>query len=283
MRVRCFLTIFVASATVHAHGSAHERIAQLTKLLRAHPTARLHLERGEVLRAHGDWREALADYEKAARLDPKLAETDLCRGRALLDGGKLDWARDSLDRYVKRRPAAAAGYLYRARTLARLGEPLAAAQDYTRLIARVKAPKPEYYLERARLLAGAGGAHVDQALRGLDEGLARLGPVVTLESAAVEIEVDAGHWDAALARVDRIVARLDRKEAWTLRRAGILERAGRGKAARSAYADALRMIEALPERLRRTRATGELERRARAALERVPGGQGRAASCLEKE
>src|SRR2546429_3401664 len=43
---------------------------------------------------------------------------------------------------------------------------------------------------RDRALAAEGGDHLDEALRGLDEGIKRLGPIVTLELYAIDLELD---------------------------------------------------------------------------------------------
>ena len=51
-------------------------------------------------------------------------------------------------------------------------------------------PIPTYYLERARALVEAGPEHFGEALRGLDEGSARLGHPVTLEPYAIELGIE---------------------------------------------------------------------------------------------
>ena len=69
-----------------------------------------------------------------------------------------------------------------------MDEPLAAAADYDRVIARLDPPEPEHYLQRARWLIAEGDPHVDAALRGIDEAIARLGPLVTLVAFAIDVE-----------------------------------------------------------------------------------------------
>jgi predicted negative regulator of RcsB-dependent stress response len=101
----------------------------------------------------------------------------------------------------------------------------------------------------------------------LDDGLARLGTgVVTLVLAAVDLEIKAGRVDQALARLDRAASAAARQESWVLRRGDVLAQAGRSTAAKQAYEHVLELIAALPPRQRRTRATTDMEERARQAL-----------------
>ena len=92
---------------------------------------------------------------------------------------------------------------------------------------------------------------------------------VTLEMAAVELEVDAKRYDQALARVNRLAARAAGKAPWLARRGAILARAGRTNEARTAYVSALEGIESLPAGRRRARANQELENSVRDALRRL--------------
>jgi hypothetical protein len=96
------------------------------------------------------------------------------------------------------------------------------------------------YIERAAAQAGAGGAGLEDAIRGLDTGIARLGPVVTLELAAADMEVLLGRYDAALSRIDRVAAQSGRKEPWLARTGAILEKAGRSEEALATYRTAPR-------------------------------------------
>jgi predicted negative regulator of RcsB-dependent stress response len=97
----------------------------------------------------------------------------------------------------------------------------------------------------------------------------RLGPVVALAMSAIEIEVDLGRFDSALARVDRLAARSPRQETWLAQRGEILEAAQRREEARASYVRVLTEIEKLPAQRRRTPAMTQLQSRARAGLARL--------------
>jgi tetratricopeptide (TPR) repeat protein len=265
------IACLVVSGVAVAHPEIELQIAELDREIAAHPgQAELYLRRGELHRIHQSWAEAEADFATARSAAPDLAVVDFHLGRMLLDAGRVAEAKETLDRFLAREPAHVEGLATRAQALAELGRHRAAAEDLTRAIAAVPEsgrPKPSYYLDRARALERTG--QLDEAVRGLDEGLLRLGQPVTLQLYAIELDLARDRYDAALARLDRIAAASERQESWLVRRAEILERAGRGEAAKQAYSDALAVIHALPAGRRSNRAVRRLEESATAALARL--------------
>lgn len=239
-----------------AHDAIVDQIATLDHRIEKNPAdATLYLRRGELRRMRAQWTEARDDYESARRIDPGLAAVDLCLGRMWIEAGDPARATAPLDRFLARRPDDPDALVTRARARLALGRHLEAADDFTRAISRyrgARGPEPDCYLERARALRAAGAGHVEQALRGLDEGLARLGQPVTLQLLAIDLEIESKNYDAALARLDRAAAPARRRESWLVRRADILERAGRLPEARQAYAQALAEVDALAGRRRGT-------------------------------
>lgn len=253
-----------------AHGDFHEQIERADRAVAADPGApERYLTRAELHRRHGDPSEALADLDRAAALDPDRHEVDYFRARVYLDSGRAQAAEATLRRYLESEPGSAVGRAARAQALLALGRPLEAAREYTRAIAAQPVPIPAYYLERARALAAADGDHLAEAIRGLDEGLAALGPAMTLQRAAIELETRRGNYAGALARLERAAAGLPRQETWLARRAEILERAGRVAEARDCFALALGEIEHLPPQRRRSDAMARLEAQLRDALRRL--------------
>jgi predicted Zn-dependent protease len=264
----------LSSGPVLGHREIDEQIAVLDKLIAARPgDAELYLRRGELHRIHRDWGAAEADYLMARKLDPEMSAVDFCRGRMSLEAGKPKEAREFLNRYLAERPLDSKGRATRARVLVELGQPLAAAEDYTLALASLpeESPKPEYYLERARALIDAGPEHLDRAIAGLDEGLKKLGEPVTLQLYAIELEIEAGRYDSALRRVDRIARQSVRQGPWLMRKGSILEAAGRPVKALEMYRLALKEVEALPESRKQSRAVERLEAEARAGVERLTG------------
>ena len=247
-----------------AHEGLHEQIAAITAKIKRDPkNASLYLQRGELHRLHHDWMRAAADYNRAEHLQPGLQIVDLARGKMFFDSGKLQHAKLTLDRFLGRQPDHYEGLITRARVLAKLGVRMEAAKDFTRAISLSSVPEPELYLERANVVAAD---RIDEALRGLDEGLNKLGPVVTLQITAIDLELRRKNYDGALVRLDQVAAHSQRKESWLVRRGEILQLAGRDEEARAAFNAALTAIESLPPAHRQNRAVSALELRARSAL-----------------
>lgn len=253
-----------APAAGLAHGDLDAQIETVSRQIDQAPSATLYLKRGELRHDHEDFDAALADYDRAARLNPEMDAVWLARGRTLFMSGRLQPAREALDVYLKRKPGHAEGFLLRARILAGLKEHAGAVRDYDRNLELTPQPLPECFIERSESLVALG--ENSAAVKSLDEGLGRLGNLTTLQSAAVVIELAQKHYDAALARVDRVMADLRRKETWLMRRGDILEAAGRREEALRAYGEALAALEQLPAHHRNVKPMQELEARLRRLL-----------------
>lgn len=245
-----------------AHGDLDDQIAEATRRIERSPRdAALWFRRGELHRFHEDWPAALADLRRAAELDPAMEVVDLALGKTWLKAGDAARAREALDRFLKRQPGHAEALSERGRALASLGLRKEAEADFTRALALLAEPRPENYLERARVQPA------DRAAAGIEEGLRRLGSIVTLELAALDLELEAGKFDAALARLARLAEASPRKETWLARRGEVLREAGRPEQAREAFAAALAAIEVLPPGRRGAKSMVDLEKRVREALE----------------
>lgn len=253
------------------HADIEVRIADLTKKIEANPTnAELYTKRGELHRVHRDWEAAMADYRRAAEIDPQLSAVHFLRGRMLFAAGRPQEAIVDLDQFLAiagsdvglRREA----LVTRARVRVELGKFLEAAEDYTGAIATLTRHTPEYYLERSQALARAG--LWGRALQGVDEAIERAGPLVTLEFYAIELELDLERYDNALARLG-VIARWMPAERLLFRRGEILRRAGRINEARRAYLAALEVVETASPPRRSTRAMQDLGLQLRSVLDQL--------------
>ncbi len=259
----------IAAAAASAHGELHEQIAGLDRQIAALPgDVALWLRRAELRRVHREWDAADADYAKALALDPRHPEAAWLRARAWLEAGKAAVALPELDAYLARYPDHAAARLTRARTLVALGRDALAVQDYDVALERMPDPAPDHYLELRNAQQAAGLPPATQ-LAGIERGLWRLGPVPSLEDAALDVEVRAQQWDAALARLDRQAAAASRMERWHYRRGLVLVQARRNDQAVAAFRASLAAIERLPPALRSPRASSELADLVRLELARL--------------
>ena len=268
MRRLVFAAWIALTGLAPGHGDLHDSIVRVTRQIAAAPAdPALYLQRAGLHLAHEDYPAAAADYDRAEVLKGDLNAIRLGRGRVMLAMGRFADACAALDPLIAALPDHVEAHATRARARAGRGDVDGAAADFSTAIAKSARPEPEYYLERAEALAAARPPRFDDAIRGLDEGLARLGvAVITLQLAAIDLEEKAGRIDAALARLDRIAAGAARRESWLVMKGDLLRRAQRPADARRAYADALTALAALPPRARSTQSAADLERRARRAL-----------------
>ncbi|MSU59175.1 MAG: hypothetical protein EXS35_13580 [Pedosphaera sp.] len=261
----CVGTGLLAPRSTHAHGELDLRIAAATAEISKNTNSTLlYLARGELHREHRDWPASTADYDRAAQLDPELATVDFCRARALADAAQLTEAGKMFDRYLARRPTDGNAFLERARLKVRTGENRAAVADFTRGLELVREPQPEFYLERAQILVALG--ETNTALPGLDEGIKKLGPSVTLQVFAIELELTGKKFDSVIARLNTIIAQAARKETWLARRGEIEVLAGRRDDARKSFEAALVAVAQLPMRLQQNPPMLNLKARINAAL-----------------
>jgi len=261
------LTALLLPSRSLAHGSHDERIDAQTRLIEAAPAnALLYLDRATIHLDRADWLAAMADIDQAAELDPDLATVHYLRGLLFFKRGRSDEAEDALNRFLAAEPENSAGFAVRARVRTELRRPLDAARDFSRAIAYQPVPGPDLYLERAQILSEAGDPYLEEALHGLEDGIAEIGPLPTLALAAVEIEARIGRFEHAAQRLDAATRSFPVRAPWLVRKGEILEAAGRPEAAREAYQSGLDEIAAMPAHRRQLLAFVELRLR---ALERI--------------
>lgn len=249
--------LVLAGSPSFGHEGTDAQIAEVSRRIAGEPeNARLYLQRGELYRIHGDRAHALEDYSSAEKLDRDLSAVDLGRARIYFEDQRYWEAKRFLDRLVRNEPENAEGAILRARSLAKLGSIAAAVREWERAHRLTQNPTPEFYLEWSRVVGDDG-----RAIAVLDAGIARLGPVVTLELAAVDLELRRQNHDAALQRIALLAKQSPRKESWLARRGEILLAASRKAEACRAFDEAMRSLEALPDSRRQTRAMSYLQQR----------------------
>lgn len=254
LRAAALAFVLFRTTALVAHPEIDDALSRLTALIAATPTpAALYLERGELYAKHADWLAAEANYLRAAELAPRLPGLDLARGALALATAQPAVARTFLDRALNLTPDEPEALILRARALAQLAHSAAALADYDAALRVLSSPAPELFLERAAVCATSA-----DALRVLDEGLARLGPVPGLALRALDLEVSLGRTAAALARLDALAAASQRREPWLKRRGDLLTAVGRPVEAHAAYRAALAAIASLPAWLQNSPDTARL-------------------------
>ena len=239
------LALGLAPAVSFAHAGLDALDASTREELTKHPDdPNAHLARGRLLQMKGEWDAALEEFEAAATHGGNPDLVGQARAFVYLEAGFPRMAKVELDRVLARRPDLYALVFERGRAWLAIGNSEAAARDFGEAIAKGPKPTPEQVILRRDALVGIGKK--DEAVRALDEGMERVGHVVSLELPAVDLEMELGRWDAALARLDRLAATAPPNPLWIARRGEVLEKAGRGPEARAEYAKALRLIDARP-------------------------------------
>jgi predicted Zn-dependent protease len=246
-----FLLVF--SLPLHAHDGLHEQIIAVTKKIRKDPKdPALYLKRAELYRLHAEWRNAKADFLRAEQLGPNDPAVDLGRGKLWLDAKRYSRARAALDKYLSKEPDGFEGVITMARVLAKLKNSEGSNRYYTQAIGLAPQDSTEIYFERSGMLAAAG--KVDEAIKGLDEGVVKLGPIVTLQMAAVDLEIKLGRHERAVERLDKLAETMPRKESLLLRRGEILLQAGKPCEARASLIASQSGFDSLPPARRNVRA-----------------------------
>lgn len=265
------LLFALAAAPARAHGDVDGQVAALDARIQTDPrNPVLYLQRGELQRHLQHWDLAERDLRTAERLNDKLIAVHMARALLMLESGRPDQALQSVDRFVSVEARRADAHETRGRILARLGQNAESELAFSKAIELLATPTPDIYLARNEVIVAQGPASYGKAVVGLDEGISRIGPVVTLELAAIELERRMAKWDSALRRIDQMMQVSTRKETWLVRRAEILGQAGRHADAHRAYAQALDAVNTLPERNRMSAATLQLETQIRKHLQLHP-------------
>lgn len=244
----CCCTI---ASTALGHGDTHEQIEVLDALLEQNPdhVASL-LERADIQRRHRNFDEALDDLNRARSLSPANNTVYYLTGLTLLEQGEFSEAETSLQIFIGRSPSSPRGHQALAKVFSQQERHLDAAQAYGLAIENQSTPTPDYYLARAHAYMAAGKPYLPQALEGLKEGIALMGPLLTFQRLAIEIEIAQENYQNAIDRVDRILRDADRKEAWLVKKAKVLSSMGREDEANQQFLLAERAIGLLPQRTR---------------------------------
>lgn len=234
-----------------SHGDRSEHLAQLDAKIEANPDSPRHrLERAEALRRLGHYNESLADLDRVLVLSPSHRHAHYLRGLTHLDRGKYADAEASLRRYIGFEPESPSAHAALAETLMRQGRHREAGDEYALAIAAHPTPAPDHYIARARAYRAAGEEFLDLAIRGLDDAMSSLGPLVTLQRLAIAIELDRGNHAGALGRIDDVLAAAPRKEGWLAYKGRILASTGQEQDALGAFRLARTALESLPPRAR---------------------------------
>jgi tetratricopeptide (TPR) repeat protein len=121
---------------------------------------------------------------------------------------------------------------------------------------------PDDHLQLVDALRAAGAR--EGAARALDRARGRLGPLASLDSAAIDLAVQGGQRRRALAIIDQQIAASPRPAYWLVQRGRVLTAARLPRQARKAYQAALEVLDQLEAGERFTPALSALRAEAEA-------------------
>ena len=239
----------VLVSVAQAHGDRNEHLARLDATIEANPDSiRYLLERAEAHRRLGHYDESLADLDRVLVIAPGNRQVHYLRGLTHFDLGEFANAEASLRHYIESKPDSPSAHAALAETLTQQGRHMEAGDEYTQAITVQPTPIPDHFIARAKAYRAAG--NLDLALKGLDEGMSSMGPLVTLQRLAIEIELDCGNHAGAIARIDDVLAKAPRKETWLVHKGRILVSDGHEEEALDTFRLARAALESLPPRIR---------------------------------
>ncbi len=258
------VTLAAFAPSVGAHPDIAEKEAFIEKALQGSPKdPKLHLQRALIQRQQARWDEAAASYLRAAILGADRDQVDVSLAQVFLAAGWLKTAEMQVQQVLRRKPENTQALITRARVRQALGKPQDAAADFHNGVNRLAHPEPGLVHEAMSAQLAAGRPEV--ALQIADEAMQKIGIVVSVQLPAIEIELELGRTEAALARIDTLLLQAPRHELWLAQRGEILEGAGRVAEARATYEHTLSLIQERPPR-RRSEKIAALELRLRAKL-----------------
>lgn len=197
-------------------GEAPEGVLAAFGLLLSRPgldaagRALAHAARGRELRESGDLTGALADYDRAVALDPRLVRGWHGRGLAHRQSQAYEAAVRDFDRCDELAPDTAWIIEERGETHRMAGDDAQAVADFDRAIT-LDPTRPGAFASRG-VCQGRLGRH-EEALADLDRALAIDGDYLWALVRRARLHGDRGRWDAAFADLDRAV-RLAPDSAW---------------------------------------------------------------------
>lgn len=268
------LILLVFSCTVYAHETPEQRLKNLDSQLGQLPlknsseSIELMLKRADLNRRQKAWDAALLDYQRVAEQEPDNTLQLLGRSQLYLDKKNYSKAMFWATRVLRLDLNHVQANLHYARALGGIGAHDAALVVFDRAIRQHNKVKPEHYIEQAKsLLLKSDPDAMHLAVSILDEGISVLGELISLHSLALELELQAGLLDAALRRVDIVLANNASLLTWRLQRSELLLLVERQSVAMDELRCIMHRIEQLPQQRRNSRAVQSLMERSRALAE----------------
>ena len=264
----------LGASMANAHDSHNTRIQRLEHQishLHAGEAVELLLQRADLHRRQSAWDAALHDYQSVATLEPDNIELALGLAKMHLDQKQFQEAMEWSTRALNIEPTVAQGGLVQARALAGMGDYNSAAAAYNGAMKILSNPRPEHYLEQAQIVSAdvSNPNSHHNAIAILDKGIDQLGNLVSLNKFAYELELKAGDREAALRRIDRVLAHNGSLLNWRMQRSELLLELGQLNDARNTALCLIHSIQKLPQQRRNSQVFTNLMARSQKLVEHI--------------
>lgn len=174
------------------------------------------------------------------------ANVQLVTARAFLVNEDLPAAAiEPLTNFLAVHPQHFQARLMRAYAYSRVGQHAEAQADYQQALDVMAGTSADEVLLRAQEFTFTKQREIALAL--IEDGIRRLGPLPTLEAAALKLELALHRTNDAVFRIERMLSRAKRKETLYIKLADIMDEAGYPDRALDARKRALAAIDELPE------------------------------------
>lgn len=223
------LLIWLPVSPLGAHGDLPTAILELNRQIEQAPEdAQLFFRRALLYKAHGELDLALVDLYQALSIDPDLEVSHLHLARVYLQQNLLKFSIQHINHYIDKSPANPFAYQTRAAIFQKSGNYVSAVSDLRETI-RLKndrAIRPDDYLILAENILKVDPQNYQDATNVIQDGLKRLGQLISLQSYLLDLLLEQQNCTAALQLVDKIMEPFARKHKWLLKKAEILEMDG---------------------------------------------------------
>ncbi|HTT85234.1 MAG TPA: tetratricopeptide repeat-containing glycosyltransferase family protein [Rhizomicrobium sp.] len=195
------VALFAKAVQHHSAGRLTDALASYEAAIRLDPKlAAAHGNRGVVLKSFGRPEEALASFGRALKLQPGDANTWYNQGTTLALLNRLDDAVRSYDRAIRLKPDHAEAYANRGNVLTALGRPADAVHSYDKAVAL----KPDFALAWHNR-----GTALEQLDR-IAEALASFDRAIALQPDFADAHLHRGNAQQKLDRFDEAIRSYER-------------------------------------------------------------------------
>jgi hypothetical protein len=264
--VGCVCVLFlVFTGTGCGHGNFHELVTDLNARVEAAPEqAQLRLDRAQIFLEHEDLALAKEDLQVADSLGGHTEMVLLLQAKWHRLSKQWTEARQAIDSCLRLGAKNVPAHWERLEILLGQQETALALQEADGLLEMAGTHTPELVLQRVQLAEQLDPA---DALQWLDAWLAKHPRLAVLEQAALGLEMKLKRHAAVLARFDRLLAAVPRKEFLLLKKAHYLADQKEAASARESLVSCKLAVDRLPVHLRSLPAAREVTSKADALLE----------------